>query len=118
LAKKFIIDCSKKIGYNFCMTIKKQELSFQQRIHAKRQEIREYEKVLERYRTDRGQARWYNYGLRSLETLNSELDVLQQKNKRRIRLNLSSVRPLFSKVSKRKESAPTQRSSAPAGLRM
>lgn len=79
--------------YNLDMTNQKQELSFQQQIKNKRQEIVNYEGVLERYRTGPSHTnRWYNMGRRNLEALQDELKVLKGKRKRQVRLNLCCVR--------------------------
>lgn len=75
------------------MTNQKQELTFQQQIKTKREEIVNYEGVLERYRTGPSYTnRWYNSGRRTLEGLENELKILKAKNKRHVRLNMSLVR--------------------------
>lgn len=82
-----------KMFYNLKMTTQKQELTFQQQIARKRQEVINYEGVLERYRTGPSYTnRWYNSGRRTLEGLNDELKILKEKNKRHVRLNMSLVR--------------------------
>lgn len=63
------------------MTTKTGKLSLAQQIANKKQEIKNYEGVLERYRQDKGQARWYNYGVRSLENLHDELAALLKKQR-------------------------------------
>ncbi len=79
--------------YNLSMTNQKQELTFQQQINNKRQEIVNYEEMLERYRSGPSRTnRWYNSGRRALEELNDELKALKIKHKRRVRLNMSLVR--------------------------
>ncbi len=75
------------------MKKQKQELTFQQQINNKHQEIVNYEGVLERYRTGPSYTnRWYNSGRRTLESLEDELKILKAKNKRHVRLNMSLVR--------------------------
>lgn len=82
------------------MTTQKQELTFQQQISKKRAEIINYEGVLERYRTGPSYTnRWYNSGRRTLEGLQDELNVLKEKNKRRVRLNMCRVRRVRRPVS-------------------